>query len=225
MGYEAAFRIWRGDVDGGDLQDYTVEVNEGEVVLDILHRLQATQTPDLAVRWNCKAGKCGSCSAEVNGRPRLTCMTRMSVFDPDETVTVTPMRTFPIIRDLVTDVSFNYAKARQIPSFTPPADLAPGDYRMQQIDVQRSQEFRKCIECFLCQNVCHVVRDHEENKEAFAGPRFFIRLAELEMHPLDVADRGMPHRTRTDSGCAISRSAAPRCVRRTSTSPTTRSSR
>ncbi len=116
-------------------------------------------------------------------------MTRMSVFDPDETVTVTPMRTFPIIRDLVTDVSFNYAKARQIPSFTPPADLAPGDYRMQQIDVQRSQEFRKCIECFLCQNVCHVVRDHEENKEAFAGPRFFIRLAELEMHPLDVADR------------------------------------
>ncbi|TCN49414.1 succinate dehydrogenase / fumarate reductase iron-sulfur subunit [Rhodococcus sp. SMB37] len=189
MGYQAAFRIWRGDVDGGDLQDYTVEVNEGEVVLDILHRLQATQTPDLAVRWNCKAGKCGSCSAEVNGRPRLTCMTRMSVFDPDETVTVTPMRTFPIIRDLVTDVSFNYAKARQIPSFTPPADLAPGDYRMQQIDVQRSQEFRKCIECFLCQNVCHVVRDHEENKEAFAGPRFFIRLAELEMHPLDVADR------------------------------------
>ncbi|MGN5240537.1 MULTISPECIES: succinate dehydrogenase/fumarate reductase iron-sulfur subunit [unclassified Rhodococcus (in: high G+C Gram-positive bacteria)] len=189
MGYRAAFRIWRGDVGGGDLQDYTVEVNEGEVVLDILHRLQATQTPDLAVRWNCKAGKCGSCSAEVNGRPRLTCMTRMSVFDPDETVTVTPMRTFPIIRDLVTDVSFNYAKAREIPSFTPPADLAPGEYRMQQIDVQRSQEFRKCIECFLCQNVCHVVRDHEENKEAFAGPRFFIRLAELEMHPLDVADR------------------------------------
>jgi succinate dehydrogenase / fumarate reductase iron-sulfur subunit len=189
MGYRAAFRIWRGDVDGGDLHDYTVEVNEGEVVLDILHRLQATQTPDLAVRWNCKAGKCGSCSAEVNGRPRLTCMTRMSVFDPDDTVTVTPMRTFPIIRDLVTDVSFNYAKARQIRSFTPPADLEPGEYRMQQVDVQRSQEFRKCIECFLCQNVCHVVRDHEENKEAFAGPRFFIRLAELEMHPLDVADR------------------------------------
>lgn len=189
MGYRAAFRIWRGDVDGGDLYDYTVDVNEGEVVLDILHRLQATQTPDLAVRWNCKAGKCGSCSAEINGRPRLTCMTRMSVFDPDETVTVTPMRTFPIIRDLVTDVSFNYAKARQIRSFTPPADLEPGEYRMQQIDVQRSQEFRKCIECFLCQNVCHVVRDHEENKDAFAGPRFFIRLAELEMHPLDVADR------------------------------------
>ncbi|MEE2035279.1 succinate dehydrogenase/fumarate reductase iron-sulfur subunit [Rhodococcus chondri] len=187
--YAASFRVWRGDAGGGDLQDYTVEAIDGEVVLDVLHRLQATQTPDLAVRWNCKAGKCGSCSAEVNGRPRLLCMTRMSVFERDETITVTPIRTFPVIRDLVTDVSFNYEKARQIPSFTPPPGLAPGEYRMQQIDVQRSQEFRKCIECFLCQNVCHVVRDHEENKEAFAGPRYFIRIAELEMHPLDVADR------------------------------------
>ncbi|MET8872285.1 succinate dehydrogenase/fumarate reductase iron-sulfur subunit [Nocardia sp. NPDC004604] len=189
MGYDAEFRVWRGDIDGGELQDFTVEVNEGEVVLDIIHRLQATQAPDLAVRWNCKAGKCGSCSAEVNGRPRLLCMTRMSTFQPDELITVTPMRTFPVIRDLVTDVSFNYQKAREIPSFTPPDDLKPGDYRMQQVDVERSQEFRKCIECFLCQNTCHVVRDHEENKEAFAGPRFLMRIAELEMHPLDVADR------------------------------------
>ncbi|MEV2221480.1 succinate dehydrogenase/fumarate reductase iron-sulfur subunit [Nocardia vinacea] len=189
MGYDAKFRVWRGDIDGGELHDFTVQVNEGEVVLDIIHRLQATQAPDLAVRWNCKAGKCGSCSAEVNGRPRLLCMTRMSTFQPDELITVTPMRTFPVIRDLVTDVSFNYQKAREIPSFTPPDDLKPGDYRMQQVDVERSQEFRKCIECFLCQNTCHVVRDHEENKEAFAGPRFLMRIAELEMHPLDVADR------------------------------------
>ncbi|MFD4468951.1 succinate dehydrogenase/fumarate reductase iron-sulfur subunit [Rhodococcus sp. NPDC058505] len=189
MSYRAAFRVWRGDADGGDLRDYTVEANEGEVVLDIIHRLQATQAPDLAVRWNCKAGKCGSCSAEINGRPRLMCMTRMSTFAPDEVVTVTPMRAFPVIRDLVTDVSFNYVKAREIESFTPPPDLAPGEYRMAQADVQRSQEFRKCIECFLCQNVCHVVRDHEENKDAYAGPRFLMRIAELEMHPLDTADR------------------------------------
>ncbi|CAJ1586308.1 succinate dehydrogenase/fumarate reductase iron-sulfur subunit [[Mycobacterium] wendilense] len=187
--YNASLRVWRGDDTGGELQDYTVEVNDGEVVLDIIHRLQATQTPDLAVRWNCKAGKCGSCSAEINGKPRLLCMTRMSTFDPEETVTVTPIRTFPVMRDLVTDVSFNYQKAREIPSFTPPKDLQPGEYRMQQEDIQRSQEFRKCIECFLCQNVCHVIRDHEENKEAFAGPRYFIRLAELDMHPLDTADR------------------------------------
>ncbi|CAJ1509824.1 succinate dehydrogenase/fumarate reductase iron-sulfur subunit [[Mycobacterium] burgundiense] len=187
--YDAKLRVWRGDIAGGDLQDYTVEVNDGEVVLDIIHRLQATQTPDLAVRWNCKAGKCGSCSAEINGKPRLLCMTRMSTFEPDETVTVTPIRTFPVMRDLVTDVSFNYQKAREIPSFTPPKGLQPGEYRMQQEDIQRSQEFRKCIECFMCQNVCHVIRDHEENKEAFAGPRNFIRIAELEMHPLDTADR------------------------------------
>ncbi|MDL9938164.1 succinate dehydrogenase/fumarate reductase iron-sulfur subunit [Gordonia sp. ABSL1-1] len=189
MGYDAKFRVWRGDGDGGGLQDYTVLVNDGEVVLDIIHRIQATQASDLAVRWNCKAGKCGSCSAEVNGRPRLLCMTRMSTYTADEVITVTPMRTFPVIRDLVTDVSFNYAKAREIKAFTPPPGLGPGEYRMQQVDVERSQEFRKCIECFLCQNTCHVVRDHEENKAAFAGPRYLMRIAELDMHPLDVAER------------------------------------
>jgi succinate dehydrogenase / fumarate reductase iron-sulfur subunit len=189
MGYNARFRVWRGDDADGELEDFTVEVKEGEVILDIIHRLQATQTPDLAVRWNCKAGKCGSCSAEVNGRPRLMCMTRMSTFTEDEVITVTPLRAFPVIKDLVTDVSFNYQKAREVPAFAPPADLAPGEYRMQQVDVERSQEFRKCIECFLCQDTCHVVRDHEENKESFAGPRFFIRLAELDMHPLDAKDR------------------------------------
>ncbi|TVT51705.1 succinate dehydrogenase/fumarate reductase iron-sulfur subunit [Amycolatopsis rhizosphaerae] len=189
MTYKASFRVWRGDAAGGQLHDFTVEVNDGEVVLDVLHRIQATQASDLAVRWNCKAGKCGSCSAEVNGRPRLLCMTRMSTFDENEVVTVTPMRTFPVIRDLVTDVSFNYAKAREIPAFAPPPDLAPGEYRMQQVDVERSQEFRKCIECFLCQNVCHVIRDHEDNKQHYAGPRYLMRIAELEMHPLDVADR------------------------------------
>ncbi|MFE4827543.1 succinate dehydrogenase/fumarate reductase iron-sulfur subunit [Streptomyces sp. NPDC056672] len=195
--YEAKFRVWRGDADGGELTDFAVEVNEGEVVLDIIHRLQATQAADLAVRWNCKAGKCGSCSAEINGRPRLMCMTRMSVFSREETITVTPLRAFPVIRDLVTDVSFNYAKAREVPSFVPPPGVAAGEYRMQQIDVDRSQEFRKCIECFLCQDTCHVVRDHEENKTAFAGPRFLMRVAELDMHPLDAAGESGLDRKKT----------------------------
>lgn len=189
MGYQAQFKVWRGDAEGGDFVDYRVEVEEGEVVLDIMHRLQATQAGDMAVRWNCKAGKCGSCSAEVNGRPRLMCMTRMSTFGEDEEISVAPIRTFPVIRDLVTDVDFNYTKAREVPAFAPPEGVAPGEYRMSQIDVERSQEFRKCIECFLCQNVCHVVRDHEENKVPFSGPRFLMRFAELDMHPLDVRNR------------------------------------
>ena len=189
MSYPGKLRVWRGDADGGELQDFTVDVNDGEVVLDVIHRLQATQTPDLAVRWNCKAGKCGSCSAEINGRPRLLCLTRMGTFAQDEVITVTPMRTFPVIRDLVTDVSFNYEKAAAITPFTPQAREADGTHRMQQIDVERSQEFRKCIECFLCQDVCHVVRDHEDNKPIFSGPRFLMRVAELDMHPLDTVDR------------------------------------
>ncbi|MEX2393213.1 MAG: succinate dehydrogenase/fumarate reductase iron-sulfur subunit [Actinomycetota bacterium] len=183
-------QVWRGDEHGGDFVEFIVEYGEGEVVLDVLHRIQATQAPDLAVRWNCKAGKCGSCSAEVNGKPRLTCMTRMSVFQPGDPITVTPMRTFPVIKDLVTDVSFNYEVAKKIPPFKPRApEGSDGHHRMFQEDIDRGQEFRKCIECFLCQDVCHVIRDHEENKTHFAGPRFFIRLAELEMHPLDTEDR------------------------------------
>ncbi len=188
MGTQRRFRVWRGDADGGDLVDFDVQVNEGEVVLDVIHRLQATQAPDLAVRWNCKAGKCGSCSAEINGRPRLLCMTRMSTLPEQQPVTITPMRTFPVIRDLVTDVSYNYQKAREIRAFMPPKGVQPGEYRMQQVDVERSQEFRKCIECFLCQNTCHVIRDHEENKASFSGPLFLMRIAELDMHPLDAAD-------------------------------------
>ncbi|GAA0604567.1 succinate dehydrogenase/fumarate reductase iron-sulfur subunit [Sporichthya brevicatena] len=187
--YQAKFKVWRGNSEGGELKDYTVEVNEGEVVLDIIFRIQAEQANDMSVRWNCKAGKCGSCSAEINGRPRLMCMTRMSSLPPGEEVVVTPMRTFPVIKDLVTDVSFNYEKAKQIPAFAPKPREADGTYRMAQVDVERGQEFRKCIECFMCQNVCHVIRDHEENKPAFAGPRFFIRLSELDMHPLDTNDR------------------------------------
>jgi succinate dehydrogenase / fumarate reductase iron-sulfur subunit len=189
MSYDLKMRVWRGDQDGGDLGDYTVSVETGEVVLDALHRLQATQAGDLAIRWNCKAGKCGSCSAEINGKPRLLCMTRLSDFEETETITITPLRTFPIIRDLVTDVSFNYEKAKELPYFSPPPRDPDGKRRMAQVDVERGQEFRKCIECYLCQDVCHVVRDHEENKPAFAGPRFFLRYAELDMHPLDTNDR------------------------------------
>ena len=189
MEYDLKLRVWRGDDTDGELQDYTVEVTEGEVVLDALHRLQATQIGDLAIRWNCKAGKCGSCSAEINGKPRLLCMTRLSDFEESDIITVTPLRAFPVIRDLVTDVSFNYTKARELPGVELGPRDADGKRRMMQEDVERGQEFRKCIECFLCQDVCHVVRDHEENKPAFAGPRFFIRYAELDMHPLDTQDR------------------------------------
>ncbi|MHB1851245.1 MAG: succinate dehydrogenase/fumarate reductase iron-sulfur subunit, partial [Acidimicrobiales bacterium] len=155
-------RVWRGDASGGDLVDYSLPANEGEVVLDVVHRIQATLAPDLACRWNCKAGKCGSCSSEINGMPRLMCMTRVDEL-PEGPITVTPMRTFPLIRDLVTDVTFNYDVAKRVPAFAPPPP-PDGGYRMQQVDVERGQEFRKCIECFLCQDVCHVIRDHEENK-------------------------------------------------------------
>lgn len=183
------FSVWRGAGDAGDFVNYTTEVVEGMVVLDAIHQIQSDQAPDLAVRWNCKAGKCGSCSAEINGTPRLMCMTRLSDLPAHEPVTVEPMRAFPRVRDLVTDVSWNFGVKKQIQEFTPrPPDAADGTWRMDQGDVDRVQEFRKCIECFLCQNVCHVLRDHHKHDE-FIGPRFLVHAAALEMHPLDVADR------------------------------------
>jgi succinate dehydrogenase / fumarate reductase iron-sulfur subunit len=212
MSYTLKMRIWRGDQNDGALQDYDVEVETGEVVLDAIHRVQATQAGDLAVRWNCKAGKCGSCSAEVNGRPRLMCMSRLSDYDPSETITVTPMRTFPVIRDLVTDVSYNYEKAAELPYVELPPRDADGKRRMMQEDVERGQEFRKCIECFLCQNTCHVVRDHEDNKKSFAGPRFFLRYAELDMHPLDTVDRRKVTREQAGLGyCNITKCCTEVC--------------
>ena len=186
---EAVMRIWRGDGRGGAFHEYRVPTEEGMVILDVIHRIQATQAADLAVRWNCKAGKCGSCSAEVNGRPRLMCMTRMNLYPEGQLITVAPMKTFPLIRDLVTDVSLNYEVAKTVPAFRPRPPEPDGTYRMMQEDIDRAQEFHKCIECFLCQDVCHVIRDHDENKRHFAGPRFFVRLAALEMHPLDINDR------------------------------------
>ena len=185
----ATFRIWRGDAAGGRFQDYATEVGEGMVVLDVIHRIQATAAPDLAVRWNCKAGRCGSCSAEVNGSPRLMCMTRMSELPLDKPITVEPMKAFPLKKDLVTDVSWNYQVKKAIKPFKPrPPDAPDGTWRMAQADVDRVQEFRKCIECYLCQDVCHVLREHQLH-EKFIGPRFLVYAAALEMHPLDVEDR------------------------------------
>jgi succinate dehydrogenase / fumarate reductase iron-sulfur subunit len=185
----ATFRIWRGDSTGGQFRDYTTDVVPGMVVLDAIHQIQAAQAGDLACRWNCKAGKCGSCSAEINGKPRLMCMTRLTDLPLSEPVIVEPIKAFPLIRDLVTDVSWNYEVKKKIKPFKPRTPDAPdGTWRMAQADVDRVQEFRKCIECFLCQDVCHVLRDHALHPE-FIGPRFLTYVAALEMHPLDVEDR------------------------------------
>jgi succinate dehydrogenase / fumarate reductase iron-sulfur subunit len=186
---KVTFNIWRGDKESGDFQSFQTEVTEGMVVLDAVHQIQAESANDLACRWNCKAGKCGSCSAEVNGMPKLMCMTRLNDMDLSQSVTIEPMRAFPPIKDLVTDVSHNYRAKMKIKPFKPrKPDNADGSWNMQQQDVERVQEFRKCIECFLCQDVCHVLRDHHKHDD-FVGPRLFVYAAALEMHPLDEVDR------------------------------------
>jgi succinate dehydrogenase / fumarate reductase iron-sulfur subunit len=208
----ATFRVWRGGRTGGRLVDYATSVSPGMVVLDAIHQIQAEQANDLAVRWNCKAGKCGSCSAEVNGSPKLMCMTRLSELPLEKPVTVEPMRAFPPIKDLVTDVSWNFEIKQRIRPFKARAPDAPdGTWRMAQSDVDRVQEFRKCIECFLCQDVCHVLRDHQLHED-FIGPRFLVHVAALEMHPLDVEDRVEElHRTQGIGYCNITKCCTKVC--------------
>jgi succinate dehydrogenase / fumarate reductase iron-sulfur subunit len=181
-------RVFRGDASGGAEQDYQVPTFPGMVVLDAIHYIQANLDSSVACRWNCKAGKCGSCSAEINGLPRLLCKAHVTDYaGQDGTVRVHPLKTFPLIKDLVTDVSWNYRVSERIQPFTPAAN-APRPLVMQQVDVDRIQEFRKCIECFLCQDVCHVLREHNR-KDGFYGPRQLIKLANLDMHPYDSLDR------------------------------------
>lgn len=184
MSDQFVLSIFRGDQEGGDEREYHVPATPGMVVLDAVHYVQSHDAPDLAVRWNCKAAHCGSCSAEINGRPKLMCKTRLDEYE-GQVVHIQPMRTFPIVKDLVTDVSWNYDVAKKIATFSPET-VAP--FQMQQWDVDRIQEFHHCIECFLCQDVCHVLRDHDA-KDQYFGPRFMVKMAEFEMHPTDRADR------------------------------------
>ena len=194
MAEKVTFRVFRAEPDSdgvpfGKMVDYKVDLDEGMVVLDVIHRIQAEHAPDLACRWNCKAGKCGSCSAEVNGKARLMCMTRMEDIleetPSNDPVLIKPMQSFPLTKDLVTDTSWAYRTDRQIKPINGPEEP---DWVFRQEEADRLQEFRSCIECMLCVNTCHVLREHQMFEE-FAGPRFFVRLASLEMHPLDNESR------------------------------------
>ncbi len=162
---------------------FEVPREDGMVVLNAIHYIQANVDPSLSARWNCKAAKCGSCSAEINGKPRLMCKTRVDSIEGE--ITVEPMKAFPRLRDLVTDVSENWKVAAMIPAFTPRVD-AGKEWRFYQQDVDRSREFRRCIECFLCQDVCHVIREHEAE---YIGPRWVVKAASLDMHPMDGLNR------------------------------------
>lgn len=183
---QVTLRVFRGlgsDRSKDRYETFAIPYEDGMVVLNAIHYIQSHFDSSLSARWNCKAGRCGSCSAEINGRPRLMCKTPVSDFEDD--ITVEPMKAFPLLRDLVTDVSENFEIAKKIPPFTPnvPEDKP---WKMYQHDVDRSREFRKCIECFLCQDVCHVVREH---KADYIGPRFVVKAASFDMHPLDKIDR------------------------------------
>jgi succinate dehydrogenase / fumarate reductase iron-sulfur subunit len=200
---DVILRIFRGlgsDRSKDRYETFTVPYENGMVVLNAIHYIQSHFDSSLSARWNCKAGRCGSCSAEINGFPRLMCKT--PVADLEGEITVEPMKAFPLVRDLVTDVSENYAVGKTIPPFTP-KESQDKIWTMHQIDVDRSREFRKCIECFLCQDICHVVREH---KADYIGPRYVVKAASFDMHPLDTIGRSEYLKTEAGIGyCNITK--------------------
>ena len=219
--------VFRGEAGGPTrYDDFDVPVEEGMVVLDALHWIQGHAAPDLAVRWNCKAAKCGSCGAEVNGKPQAHLQDPAVRLRP--VASRSPSSRCGRSRSSATSSPTSPGTTRSTSRssrFTPPEGVPQSDWRWQQEDIERVQEYRKCIECFLCQDVCHVLRNHE-TEQPFMGPRFLVRAA----GPGDAPDRpGRPpprtSRTPAASATATSRSAAPRSARSTSRSPTTRSSR
>jgi len=183
---EVTLRVFRAigvDRSNSRFETFTVPYQDGMVVLNAIHYIQSHFDSSLSARWNCKAGRCGSCSAQINGRPKLMCKTRVDDYEGE--ITVEPLKAFPLVRDLVTDVSANWKVAMMIPPFTP-KESTDHVWKMYQRDVDKSHEFRKCIECFLCQDVCHVIRDH---KADYIGPRFAVKAASLDMHPIDSINR------------------------------------
>jgi succinate dehydrogenase / fumarate reductase iron-sulfur subunit len=189
-GRTATFRIWRGDARGGTYHDYPTEVTDGMVVLDAVHQIQAVQANDLAVRWNCKAGKCGSCSAEVNGNPRLMCMTRLNDLPLDKPVGGTDA-----------GARWSGPGDRRFVELPGNHQEVPAAARMRRTERGGCAGRRgprsgipKVHQCFLCQDVCHVLREHHLHEE-FIGPRLLVYVTTLEMHPLDVEpDERAPER-------------------------------
>jgi succinate dehydrogenase / fumarate reductase iron-sulfur subunit len=189
---QATFKIWRGGGDKpGQFVDYRTEVSEGMVVLDAVHRVQAEQAPDLACRWNCKAGKCGSCSAEINGRPKLMCMTRLNTLDLNEPVTVEPMRAFPLIKDLVTDVSFNFRAKPGIKKFAPrkpDAPDGPGAWRSaMSIACRNSGSASSAFSARTCVTSCAITASTRKPDSSARATSSTPRPS--RMHPLDTGDR------------------------------------
>ncbi len=178
--------VYRSSGEGrGRFQEFSVPFEEGMTVLGAMRYVEQNLDTTLAVRWNCKAARCGSCAAEINERPALMCKTRVESLGMDSTITVTPMKAYPNVRDLVSDPTENFDISGRIPAFKPKKGLKK-PWVFYERDVERSQEFRRCIECFLCQDTCHVVREH---KSGYVGPRHVIEAAALDMHPMDALKR------------------------------------
>ena len=203
----------RGDAGGGEFRttrSTTRCPGTGMVVLDAIHSVQALQAGDLACRWNCKAGRCGSCSAEVNGKPRLMCMDRIDKYPPASRCTSPPDEDLPGhqgpgLRRLVELRGQRKRSPRSSRARAPTGNSRRGGRTGSRSSASASSASCARTSATSCATTTRT--------SGFGGPRFFVRVAALEMHPLDADDRTDLLQTSSGSASATSPSAAPRSAR------------
>jgi len=161
-------RIWRGKEDG-ELVTYQVAARDNQTVLDIVSEVQRLHEPDLAYRFACRVGVCGSCAMTVNGRPRWTCRTHIRKVAGEGILTIEPLRNLPRIKDLVCDLApfidtWQKAGAPFVGTLTrkdPPAAVNPQSGLRKTADAAL-----QCINCAVCYSACDVVNWNRD----YVGP-------------------------------------------------------
>ncbi|MEK6862098.1 MAG: 2Fe-2S iron-sulfur cluster-binding protein [Nanoarchaeota archaeon] len=187
-------------------KSYLVPYSPKMMVLDALFFIQENIEPDLAFRWNCGEGICGSCAAEVNRKPVLMC--KMEITPDMQTLYIEPMKAFPLIKDLVTDPSEVYEKLSRLkPYFTGPKKKTFSE--IHEDEVKEIQEMRKCIDCFICYDSCHVIRNHPELK--FSGPVNVVKVVALDRHPQEKSERSQLLEKEGLWNCNLSRCCTLNC--------------
>ncbi|MBI4020042.1 MAG: 2Fe-2S iron-sulfur cluster binding domain-containing protein [Candidatus Aenigmarchaeota archaeon] len=174
---EIKVKVFRSEA---GFREYDVPYTERMRILDLLFYIQRNLEGSLAFRWNCREGICGSCAMRVNGRPVLACKEEVK----GNEITVEPLKVFPVVKDLVTDRAEIYIKEKTLQLHFI-GEKSGGFYKISEAEIKRASEFRKCIDCLICHDVCHANRE----KLDYTGPRNLVKVMAQQLHPRNTLDR------------------------------------
>jgi fumarate reductase iron-sulfur subunit len=170
-------------------QSYDVPLRKEWAVLDGLNHIKDQLDGTLSYRWSCRMGICGSCGMTVNGEPQLSCATFLTDYAPGP-VRVEPLRNFPVVRDLVVDISDFMEKLPSVKPWLIREDdkaVDEGEYLQTPSELEDYKKFSMCINCMLCYSACPVYA----LDPAFVGP---AAIALAQRYNLDSRDEGVEDR-------------------------------